>query len=152
MVLVVILLVILLGWALVANRCTKSNESYAATNLFGSSTTSSGATASDVAAYIGDANDHANEQLQYGSFELRVEVLDEAWMAITVDGTKVVDGTLYPPFNERYTVTQSATIDVGRPNNIRVYRNGTQVELDTTEMNHVFNVIPRPVPPPNAQN
>ena len=151
-VLVVILLVILLGWALIANRCTKATESYAATNLFGQSATGTGVTASDATSNLGDAQSHANEQAQYGPFELRVEVLDEAWMAITIDGTKVVDGTFYPPFNEKYTVTQSATINVGRPNNIRVYRNGERVEIDTTKTDHEFNVIPRPIPPPNAQN
>lgn len=64
-------------------------------------------------------------------FTLKVSVTSDgaSWARITVDGKKAYEGTLVSGQSEQYEVAEEATVRIGKPSVVTVYRDGEKVEL-----------------------
>ena len=69
------------------------------------------------------------------SFVLKVEVAPDgaSWLRITVDGKTAYEGTLVSGQSKQYDVTDEATVRIGKPSVVTVYRDGTQVDVPQSE-------------------
>jgi hypothetical protein len=125
-VVLIIVLALLLGlWAMAANSCKKQSDIIPVNN---------GATLPPAATTIDEpttpeAGAEGEENSPYGPFELVVENAEgtEPWTEIEVDGEDVFYGGL----NEKktWTVDVNCVIVTAQPGNVKVYRNGVEVEL-----------------------
>ena len=150
--LVVVFVAILILWAIVASNCSNSDASLHPVT---------GITAEDEGLDEGQSNvdpDNLAAQIaednRYGAFELVVEVEGGAsWVQIDVDGNTQLAEILESGWKGTYTVTSSASINAGMPGYVKVFRNGIEVPLDTTNSNGELElkVEQRPIVQ-NAQN
>lgn len=101
------------------------------------STPGTGATAPG-GSVAGDGSQGASESAvppKATSFVLKVEVaLDSAsWLRITVDGKKAYEGTLVSGQSKQYDVAGEATVRIGKPSVVAVYRDGKKVDVPPSE-------------------
>ena len=132
--LVVVFVAILILWAILASNCANNNTSHVPVTGVtaedeGLDEEQSNMNPADLAAQIAEDN-------RYGAFELVVEVAGGAsWVDIKVDGTTVYSEVLESGWKGTFTVTSMAEINAGAPGFVKVFRNGIEVPLDTSDGN-----------------
>jgi len=69
-----------------------------------------------------------------GTFVLSVAVAtgQSSWVRVTVDGLVAYEGTLAGGTTKEWTVTEEATVRVGKPGSVTVSRDGQPVEVPTS--------------------
>lgn len=127
--LIVVFLAILILWAILASTCAKNDT--ANTPVIGAISSDEGLE-EGVGTNASDIEQGLTEDDKYGPFELTVEVVDgESWLQIDIDGTTPVGEVCQAGWSASYTVSSSCLVQAGAPGFVKVYRNGTEVPLDT---------------------
>lgn len=69
------------------------------------------------------------------SFTLKVEVAADSasWLRIRVDGKTAYEGTLVSGQSKEYEVTDEATVRIGKPSVVTVYRDGKEVDVPSAQ-------------------
>lgn len=129
---VVLFVVILILWAVLASTC--SNNSTAQVPVTGIGTSDSGLDEDQASNNADDLEQQVADDSRYGPFELIVEVSEGAsWIQIDIDGSTPFAEVFEAPRRETFTVTSSAKIEAGAPGYVKVYRNGTEVPIETVD-------------------
>ena len=130
-VLVIVLLAILIGWALLANTCSKTNPELLPVTGASAPSTQDGVDTPDINTNTGDIQALAEEEARYGPFELRIAVTEgTSWLTIVIDGNTEVAEMCSSPWERTYMVASSAQIQAGAPGGVKVYRNDVEVMFD----------------------
>ena len=71
------------------------------------------------------------EEEDAGPFALRVEIAPDSasWIRVTVDDLIAYEGTMAGGQSQEWQVAEGATLRIGRPSAVTVYRDGQQVEI-----------------------
>ncbi len=130
--LVVAFVAILILWAVIASTC--ANNDTATTPITGATGTDEGLSEDQASNSVGDIEEQVAEDNRYGPFELLVEVVEgESWLQIDVDGSTPVGEVCVAPWSGSYTVSSSCKIEAGAPGNVKVFRNGVEVPMETVD-------------------
>ncbi|MDR3052849.1 MAG: helix-turn-helix domain-containing protein [Coriobacteriales bacterium] len=138
-VLVVVLAVLLIGWAVLANSCKQASESDVLPVTGVSSPVEQVDPDVDQVVGVGqDADDAAappEDDARYGPFTLVVEVPEGSspWLEVTVDGVVEFSDTQNGPWQRTWTVTQGTMIAVNPLEDVRVLRNGVEIAVPNDE-------------------
>lgn len=62
-----------------------------------------------------------------------VEEGSASWLRVTIDGLNAYEGTLTGPQTKEWTVADSAMIVIGKPDVVKVTRDGTEVPIETAD-------------------
>ena len=74
------------------------------------------------------------EDNRYGPFELVIEVAeDRSWIQVDVDGTTPISEIVDAPWKGTYAVTSTVRIQAGIPSNLKIYRNGIEVPMESRD-------------------
>jgi len=72
-------------------------------------------------------------ELQPFTLEVKVSQSGASWLEITVDDKKAYAGTLTGGQSKEYEVAESASVLVGRPSAVTVYRDGKKVKIPASD-------------------
>lgn len=90
----------------------------------------------------GDDAQPAGQPAELTPFTLKVAIAEgqASWLRVTVDGLKAYEGTMEDGESREWRVTDSASVRMGRPSAVSVYRDGEKItevpkgEIPTFEM------------------
>ncbi|MBE0416709.1 MAG: helix-turn-helix domain-containing protein [Coriobacteriia bacterium] len=79
----------------------------------------------------GPGDSEARESAEETPFTLRVVIATDSasWLRITVDGLVAYEGTMAGGQTQEWEVAEEASLRIGRPTAVTVYRDGEQVEI-----------------------
>jgi cytoskeletal protein RodZ len=131
-VLVILLVALLVVWAMLANSCRAQEDEIIPINT-GSVVIDDTPGTTDTTDPASDSQQEAEDESQYGPFELTVTPAEGTgpWTEVTVDGENVCAELLTEA--KTWQVTDKCTISTGQPDNLVITRNGTNVTLDTND-------------------
>jgi hypothetical protein len=136
-VLVLVIVVLLVAWAMLANSCKKQGEERNITASGGAVVTGEtppeDTTATDGTGETPAEGQENADDARYGPFELVVEQAAGTgpWVRVTVDEENVYEGTLSEKLN--WEVTASCTVLTAQPDNVMVTRGGEAVTFEADD-------------------
>jgi cytoskeletal protein RodZ len=98
-------------------------------------TATPGSTPGTASADGGNVDSETAAPSKTTSFTLKVEVAADSasWLRITVDGKTAYEGTLVSGQSKEYEVTTEATVRIGKPSVVTVYRDGEKVDVPSSQ-------------------
>jgi len=141
----VLIAILVIAWIVSAqgNRSTTLLPVPAETTSTATDTAASTSTAQDkttstetsTGADSTTAGDTATDAAATGPFTLKVSVAanSASWLKVTVDGLTAYEGTLSGGESKTWTVTDAASMTIGKPDAVTVTRDGTDVPIDTSK-------------------
>jgi cytoskeletal protein RodZ len=132
-VLIVLIVALLVVWAMVANSCRGEGGEIIPINAGGSVVVEDTPETTDTTDPATDVGQEAEDESQYGPFELTVTPAEGTgpWTEVTVDGENVCAELLSE--TKTWQVTDKCVISTGQPDNLKITRNDVDVTLDVNE-------------------